>query len=264
MSDYLAGGGSGDAARARRRATGEALRTGKPVSGFMLASSLSLDFVQFLDPQPDFVIIEMEHSHFSWPDVAACLRMLGLIGVLSFVRIPEIRYEAISKVLDAGADGVLVPRVRTAADVREVAQAMRLPPAGGKGIGGYDFQGVDLAAKLEGYDDEKILLIQVETAEALADLDDILATGEVAGAIVGPFDLSQSLGIAGRFESPRFSEAIDSVVAACARAGIPSGAMMASPEVARDWCARGMSINWMGTEVSIFTAGYRRARADGA
>lgn len=262
MSNYFAAGGGDDAALARRRASGSALRSGKPVDGFMLASSLSLDFVQLLEPRPGFIVIEMEHSHFEFSEVATCLRMLNLLGVLAFVRIPEIRYEAISKVLDAGADGVLVPRIRTMDELAEVVDAMRLPPMGSKGIGGYDFQGGDLAAKLAGYNDEKILLIQIETADALTNVDELLGSGQVAAAIIGPFDLSQSLGVPGQFSSAVFSAAVDAVVEAAARAGVPSGAMMPTPALAADWSARGMSIRWIGTEVSLFMAGYRQARQD--
>ncbi len=253
--------GSIGSAIERRRRGGARLRNGDPVVGFMLASALSMDFVQFLTPQPDFVIVEMEHSHFAWPDVAACLRMLNLLGVLSLVRIPEISYSSVSLALDAGADGVLVPRVRTPDEVERAVEAMLLPPHGGKGVGGYDFQVEPLAERIKHHDTDKLLLVQIENSTAVENLPQLLSVGRVAGLIVGPFDLSQSLGIPGDFENPRFAGAIETIVHAARGRGIAVGAMMPSASLGNAWRAIGMSISWVGTEVSLFTSGWTEAHA---
>lgn len=246
----------------RRSEVVTALKAGDQVTGFMLASSLSMDFVQFLNPMPDFVIIEQEHSHFALPEVANCIRMLNLLGTTSIVRVPEIRYEAISKMLDAGADGILIPRIRTIEELAIAHEAMTLAPEGRKGIGGYDFQGGALDAKLATYRDRKLLLIQIETSEALDAVEAFAAAPEVDGLIIGPFDLSHSLGVAGQFDSAVFRSAVDRVIRAGRDARTPVGAMMPSAALAADWRQRGMSISWIGTEVSMFTAGYAQLRAD--
>ena len=262
MSTYRSDVEGAGSRRTRRTAAMAAMKGAEPVTGFMLTSSLSMDFVQFLQPAPDFIIIEQEHSHFALPEVAASIRMLNLLDVLSIVRIPEIRYEAISKALDAGADGILVPRIRSLEELVEVERGMRLAPTGTKGIGGYDFQGGNLVAKLENYRRDKILLIQIETAEALGEVEAFASSSDVDGLIIGPFDLSHSLGMAGDFDSTVFRDAVDRVIRASADAGIAVGAMMPTAAHAVDWRHRGMTISWIGTEVSIFTAGYAQLRSE--
>ncbi|MFD0960638.1 HpcH/HpaI aldolase family protein [Paenibacillus chungangensis] len=206
----------------------------------------------------DFAVFEMEHNHYDWSELEALLRTANLTELTAFVRVPDIGYAHLSKALDLGADGVLIPRIESLEQLREVIDIVRLPPRGRKGVGGYDFAVDDLTDKLSLYNDEKLILIQVESMAAVQTLDTMLATGEVAGVIVGPYDLSVSMGIPGDFRHPRFMEAVHEVIRLCDSHQLSCGMFMGSEQDIRYWHEQGMNIVWSGSDLGMLLDGYHR------
>jgi 2-dehydro-3-deoxyglucarate aldolase/4-hydroxy-2-oxoheptanedioate aldolase len=204
----------------------------------------------------DFVIIEMEHNFFDWRDMEGLLRMSNMVGLTAFVRITELAYHQVSKVLDLGASGIIIPRIESVAELELAVDMMRLPPKGRKGVGGYDFSNDDLLHKLANYNTEKMIIIQMENPTAITNLGAMLAMKEVAGVIVGPYDLSVSMGIPGQFQNPQFIQAVNEVVQICDQHQVSCGMFMGGSEDMQYWRERGMNIIWSGSDIDFYLKGY--------
>jgi 2-keto-3-deoxy-L-rhamnonate aldolase RhmA len=204
----------------------------------------------------DLVIFELEHNHYSWGELEALIRTSNMIGLSSIVRVTDIAYHQISKVLDLGAHGVLIPRIETLAQLEQVIDMMRLPPRGRKGVGGYDFAVDDLVDKLANYNQEKIILIQIESPRGIEELDRMLCTNEVAGVIVGPYDMSMSLGIPGQFDHLSFKQSVQEVIRICEKHKMSCGMFMGGEVDIRFWRSQGMNIIWSGSDLGFFSNGY--------
>lgn len=243
-----------------RAETMQRLRERKVVHALMV-SHLSWGGIlaTFRDSGVHLVIIEMEHNHFSWADVDDLVRSANAYDVACLVRIADSSYGNISKALDLGADGILVPRIQSADELAAVADAMRLPPRGKKGVGGRDFAVADLDSKLANYNDEKLLFIQVENRAALENLPALLATREIQGVIVGPFDLSVGLGTPRDFGSDVFVNAVERVVRVCGEAGVSVGMFLGDKGEVQHWAGRGMNILWTGSDLSLLNEGISAA-----
>jgi 2-keto-3-deoxy-L-rhamnonate aldolase RhmA len=206
----------------------------------------------------DFVVIEMEHNYFDWRDLEGLLRMCDMVGLSVVVRVPELSYQAISKVLDLGADGIIIPRIESLEQLERVIEYTRLPPIGKKGVGGYDFSRKRYSESLESYNTDKMIFIQIESPAGIAELDKMLATKEVAGVIVGPMDLSVSMGIQRQFNHPKMIEAIREVIRISNKHQTSCGMFMGDKEQIQFWCNEGMNIVWSGVDIGFFQSGYNQ------
>jgi 4-hydroxy-2-oxoheptanedioate aldolase len=166
----------------------------------------------------DFMIIDMEHGTFGWPDMSALIAVARGYGLAPVVRIPEIRRETILKPLDAGAAGILVPMVNSVEEAEEVVRLVKYPPAGIRGTalrrGHSDYRSVSAEEYLRMANEEVAILLQVETTRALERVDELARVDGVDALFIGPFDLSVDMGIPGRVWDPLIREAYSKVIAA--------------------------------------------------
>lgn len=191
----------------------------------------------------DFVWIDTEHNPLSLEQVQGHVMATKGTRAAALVRVPWNDPVLIKPVLDVGADGVIVPLIRTAEDVRRAVAACKYPPEGVRGygprrpsnyarVGGPEFIRAANAAVLP--------VVQIEHLDALNNLDEILAVPGLAMLVVGPNDLAASLGHPGEPRHPDVIRAIDTVLARAGRAGIPPGlAAGGEPEVFVEWVRKG-------------------------
>jgi 4-hydroxy-2-oxoheptanedioate aldolase len=207
----------------------------------------------------DWVIVDAQHGGLVVGDLVPVIQALQLGGTPAVVRVPWTDPPTIMRVLDFGATGVLVPMVNTAEDARAAAAAMRYPP---DGIRSYGQTRPRYASTAEANADV-VLLVMIETVEALAHVDEIAATPGVDGLFVGPVDLGLSLGLPLDFtgRNPTVVEAADKVVAAARRAGKFAGGVSSSAEHAEDLVGRGVSFITLGADVGYLRAGIGRDKA---
>ena len=159
----------------------------------------------------DYVVMDLQHGGAVEADLPAMTSAIRLAGAVPVARVRYAHAADIGRALDLGCEGVIVPNVESAAQAREVAGAVRYPPAGYRSAGGV------LAVA------EPFCLVMTESADAVADLDATLAVDGVDGVYVGPNDLSRSLGCKLDLDDPVFNRALQRVWAACAAAGKPVG-----------------------------------------
>jgi 4-hydroxy-2-oxoheptanedioate aldolase len=219
----------------------------------------------------DFICIDWEHAQIGRERIEDLVRAADVHGVPAMVRVPGHAPEAIAAALDAGAAGVLVPRVSTAGQARAAVQATRYPPAGARGVGpgraaayGYRIPDYLVAAN------EKLLLaIQVETAEGLANIDAIAAVDGVDVIFIGPGDLSVSIDAMGPDGAEKLNAAIETIAKAAIRAKRTAGIFRPSPDDIGTWMQSGVRFfilasdtMFLGASVAAGMEAARRKAAD--
>ena len=165
----------------------------------------------------DWLTIDMEHSAITIEKAQELIQIIQLSGVAPLVRVSENNPTIIKRVLDAGAYGVIVPMVNSAKDAEKAVKAVKYPPVGSRGVGlaraqGYGFDFDEYAATIN---EESIVIVQIEHIDAVNSLDSILSVKGVDGCIIGPYDLSGSLGVPGNFQHPQVLAALKSVEETC-------------------------------------------------
>ena len=194
----------------------------------------------------EFVLFDMEHTGYDVERMRGVLAAAEAGGAVPFLRVPDADYHFVSRGLDAGALGLMVPSVEGPEEAREIVRAARFPPAGRRGFGLLlhrdEFEPAGLPAVLRRVDEATLVLVQIETAAGLERVDEIAAVEGVDVLWIGHFDLTASLGIPGDFASPRYEEALDRVVAAGRAHGKAVGMVCGSVEEGASLFARGFRI----------------------
>ncbi len=183
----------------------------------------------------DFAIVDMEHGALGVETASDLCRAGVAYGVTPIVRVTALEYVPIAAALDGGAQGVMIPRVRTPEEAAEVVRIATYLPRGGRGSAlgrAHTGRGGDVRAVMDAADAERLVVIQIETREALARVDEIAAVPGVDVLFVGPNDLAIELGVPGPPSQPELVEAIERVAAAARAAGIWSAVQMNTVELA--------------------------------
>lgn len=195
----------------------------------------------------DFLWLDLEHTPMSLEAMQAHVLATRGSGVPALVRVPTSDVSLIKRVLDTGAEGVIVPQVRTADEVRQVAAACRYAPAGERGFGprrSCDFGRRPVADYLAESNRNLFVAVQIEHADALANLDAILRVDGIDSLVIGPYDLSSSLGVPGQIDHASVTTAIESIVARSRQAGRYVGMGM-FPDVERTVAAQKLGVHWV-------------------
>ena len=179
----------------------------------------------------DWVAIDTEHGAVSRHQLPDLMRAIELHGALPLVRVSHPDPRPCQQALDAGAGGVVVPRIEDAATLREIIAGCQWPPAGRRGVG---FSRANLFGKhFEAYKGEAkqpLVVAQVESKKAVDNIESLIAVNGVDAIMIGPYDLSASLGLTGEIGHARVQDAVATVVRACQKAGVPSGIHVVNPD----------------------------------
>jgi len=234
------------------------LREGKTAIGTMLVEIRQPSVMQMLaNAGLDFVIIDNEHGTFNIETIADLSRFAKKVGMTPIVRVPEWSYAHIVQPLDGGAQGIMVPRITDAQQVRDILQMMKYPPTGRRGSvvgrGHTDLKSGSLPDVMKTANEESLLVAQIETRQALDNLDAIVSIPGVDVAFAGPTDLSVSLGIGGKMTDPLLVAAIESVMQACQRHNVFPAIQMNDLELAALWAKKGMRMVSYLSEVGMLT-----------
>lgn len=172
----------------------------------------------------DWLTVDLEHGKYSRKDLPAIFDIVRSYDCLPLARISENSTTFIKEILDAGAGGIIVPMINTAKDAEKAVAAVKYPPKGIRGIGfsNASCYGNDFNSYFEAWNDSSIVIVQIEHIEAANNLNEILKVNGVDGFIVGPYDLSGSMGLIGKFDTPLFLETLNKI----RKAGLDSGKTM--------------------------------------
>ncbi len=189
----------------------------------------------------DWLVIDTEHGPADWETVEEIVRAMKGTETAPFIRVPANDPALIKKGLDRGVLGVVVPLVSTAAQATAAVAAAKFPPAGMRGVAGTRASryGLDLADYVAQWNQQSLVICQVETPEATQNAEAIAAVAGVDVLFVGPNDLSATLGVFRQFEHPDFKRAVDRILSAARTHRKTAGIMASSADDALMWIERG-------------------------
>jgi 2-keto-3-deoxy-L-rhamnonate aldolase RhmA len=210
----------------------------------------------------DFVLIDTEHSPIAIDQLQMMLIALRSSASTVLVRPAANDPTLIKQILDLGAEGLVVPEVVDAAAAAAAVAAARYPPLGTRGFGPRRAARLDggRPAYLARADDEVAVLVMIESAAAVADIDGILKTPGLDGIMVGPADLAVSLGHLAELNHPDVRAAIVGVREACERHSVPFGIFAATEQAAREW-SPGAGFMTIGADTQFLDQGIAKSQA---
>ena len=234
-----------------------ALNDGKVVFGPMVSEMRSSGIaVLFAQAGFDFFFIDLEHSCFSLETVSDMILAARAADIPVIVR-PSSRKSAeyLSRPLDIGASGLLIPQIRTQEDVENIVKWCRYQPLGERGMGlarqHTFFQGGNARETMNSLNEEVLIALQIENKDAIENLSDLLSVPGIDAAFVGPADLSASFGKPDQSDDPEILSAIDRVIAACEANGVIPGIHTGSVAKARFWVEKGMKMIGFCTDIKL-------------
>jgi 2-keto-3-deoxy-L-rhamnonate aldolase RhmA len=188
----------------------------------------------------DWLFLDAEHAPLEPSAMQAMLQAAGR-EVAGIVRVPALTEADIKHALDVGATGIVVPQVHTAELAAQAVTFARYFPAGRRGMGVYraNHYGFQISEYLQQAAEQTVVVVQAESLEAVQNIDAIVQVPGVDAVLIGPYDLSASLGHPGELAHPDFLQAVDRITAACQAQGMPLGIFGMSADAVRPYIARG-------------------------
>lgn len=173
----------------------------------------------------DWLVIDIEHNPIDPAMIQTLLLTIQSKGVKAFVRVSKNEEVVIKQVLDAGADGIIVPMVCSKDDARQAVNYAKYPPIGKRGVGLARAQqyGKQFEEYKQWVNDGLVVIAQIEHIDGINNLEDIISVPGIDGTIIGPYDLSGSMGMPGEFEKPIVKEALAKFIKICKKHNFPMG-----------------------------------------
>ena len=203
----------------------------------------------------DFSFIDMEHGNYSMETVADLIRGAKSAGIAPVIRVPHLETHFISRVLDAGAEGIMVPMTSTREQAEAIVRYSKYTPIGQRGYGTQtgqtDYKPLKAAEFMKEANEHTLIIAQIETREAIENIDAILGVEGIDVGLIGPNDLSISLGIPDQIGSEILIKAIDKVVETGKKRKKATGIHIGNVEAIKKWRSKGMTVLAYSTDVSF-------------
>jgi 2-dehydro-3-deoxyglucarate aldolase len=199
------------------------------IGSWMQIPSTSLAEI-FGDAGYDWIAVDLEHGSISVSQLPDIFRALEINNTLPLVRIAQGKLKDAKSALDAGAGGIIVPMIKSATELKEIIDYSCWPPVGKRGVG---FSRANMFGKYFDPNDEvslkPLIIAQIENIEAVDQIDEILQTEGLDSIIIGPYDLSASMGITGEFSNSEFVDTTKKILNSCSVNNIPCGFHIINP-----------------------------------
>lgn len=211
----------------------------------------------------DFIFVDMEHSAYSYETFTEIVRTSKAVGLTCLARIIDPQYGLVARTLDSGAQGLLIPRVETKEVIENVVRFAKYPPWGERGFGIRsvvgDYEKVSVKDRIDEQNQDTMIIPQIERAKAVENIDGLLSVKGVDVALIGPQDLSISLGVPGELKHEKVIDAIGKVVDACKKHGLAAGIHSPNMDDLLFWKDRGMKMLTYSTETALMQSAASQA-----
>ena len=183
----------------------------------------------------DWLVVDLEHTTISIQQAGDLIRVIDLCGVAPLVRLTSNDPDQIKRVMDAGAHGIVVPMVTNVDDAVRAVSATRYGPHGTRGVGLARAQkyGPGFSQYLQYQKKDMVVIVQIEHKDAIPHLEKIFSVEGVDGFIIGPYDLSCSMGFPGEFDRPEFMDAMSQILETGLKMNVPAGLHIVEPDQSR-------------------------------
>ncbi|MFN8009361.1 MAG: aldolase/citrate lyase family protein [Terriglobia bacterium] len=234
---------------------------GQVLSGTFLnlASSLTVEIAG--NAGFDWLLIDLEHGSGDQTELVHQLQAAACTPAAPIVRIAWNEAPRFKRVLDLGPSGVMVPYINTAEEARQAVRAMRYPPQGIRGVASLNRAcgfGKDFEHYFATANDQLLTVLQIETRQAVEQVEAIASVDGADVLFVGPTDLCASLGVERRLDHPEFLKAVTKVVAACKQQGKAAGILVSDSEQVESMVGRGFTFVAIGSDAGLVAAGMQR------
>jgi len=210
----------------------------------------------------DFVIIDLEHGVMDFESVENMVRAADNLGVTSVIRVPEARESYILRALETGAQGIQVPHVEDKDTAKYVVESIKYAPLGHRGVSPYtraaNYSSLSPIEHFRKSNEETLVVLQIEGREGVENIESVASVDGVDVLFAGPYDLSQSFGVAGDIDNPIVKQSISRIVETCKRHGKYPGTFASNIERAKNWISAGMKYIAYSVDTGIFYESLRR------
>jgi 2-dehydro-3-deoxyglucarate aldolase/4-hydroxy-2-oxoheptanedioate aldolase len=202
-----------------------------------------------------WAFVDTEHGGFDLESVQDICRVANLAGLCPIVRVADLQYPLVSRALDCGAQGIIFPRVESVELLEKAVSWTKFPPAGVRGYGltiqQANYEDVTMPQIMDHYNENILVVMQIETKRALEMREELLSVPGIDAVMIGPADLSISLGVPGDFLNPIMVEAMEAVRDTCLRRGIAPGTQTRGLPQAKFWTERGLTFLGCSNETAM-------------
>ena len=199
--------------------------------------------------------LDSEHGAFDLETLQDLIRAANDSGLCPIVRVADLQYALVARALDCGAQGVLFPRVESPELLEKAISWTRFPPEGVRGFGlqptHLGYEAATMPEIIAHMNANTMVVLQIETQTALDRIDELLSVRNIDAVMIGPADLSVSLGVPGQFEHPKLVAAIEKIRDACNRHGIAPGLHMRSLKLIQYWRDHGLRFLSCNSEIGF-------------
>ncbi len=234
------------------------LKNNEPVFGIMIKEARNINIAEILEMAGfDYFVIDMEHAFYDMSDITSLLQFARKTEITSVVRIPRLDYAYVAKTLDMGAEGIWVPHLDTVEEARQLVSFGKYPPEGKRGAAIPVFRQKEsqefkaAADYFQFVNDQTLLIAQMESREAIGNVEAITAVEGIDVAMMGTQDLSLDMGYVGQGQNPEMRAAVQKVVDACRKNGKASGNHIPGIDDLRYWMGQGMRMITYSYETNL-------------
>ncbi len=173
----------------------------------------------------DWIAIDLEHTSIDLETTKNLIQIIQSKSVKALVRVSKNDEVIIKRVLDMGADGIIVPMICSKEDAIKAVSYSKYPPSGKRGVGLYRASeyGLNFQQYKKWVDEELVIIAQIEHVDGVKNIDNIIDTNGIDGILIGPYDLSASMGSPGNFEESKFKNAVEQIIEKCKKKNISVG-----------------------------------------
>jgi 2-dehydro-3-deoxyglucarate aldolase/4-hydroxy-2-oxoheptanedioate aldolase len=233
-----------------------ALKAGKLQVGCGFQQIRSVEVARILAAAGfDWTFLDGEHGGFGIETLQDLCRTSAVAGMSPIVRVADMQYALVARAFDCGAQGVIFPRVESPELLQQAVSWTKFPPAGVRGFGlaatHIEYERATIPQVLAHQNEHSMVVLQIETKLAVDRRNDLLSVPGIDAVLIGPVDLSISLGVAGDFEHPTMVEAIEKVRDSCLAHGVAPGIQTRTLSLAKFWKQRGMIFLGSGSETGF-------------
>lgn len=202
-----------------------------------------------------WAFIDMEHGKFNWESIADLCRLGRLAGLSPVIRVADLQYSLVARALDCGAEGIMLPRVEDPAQLEKAISWTKFPPEGTRGYGltamNVNYESSSMPEIIEHVNRNTMVVFQIETVRAVEARDELISVKGVDTVMVGPADLSISLGKPGDFMNPKQVEAMEKIRDTCLKYNVIPGTQTRTIELASFWKKNGMKFLGCSNDTSM-------------
>jgi len=208
----------------------------------------------------DWIALDLEHGAISINQIPDLARAIELGNSLAFARVPGLRLDEVTRILDAGISGLIFPKIESATVLKNLIYTCNLPPHGGRGVGysRANMFGRNFKTYSKGLF-KPFIVAQIESTKAVTNIDSILKVKGLDAIFIGPYDLSASLGVTGNFNSKKFKDIIATIIYKSKKAKIPYGIHLikSDKKILKEYIKKGFKIIAYSVDSVILNEGIK-------